>query len=84
MNKIRPLASFVRNLKEMFPDFLAFQGGRICNKSMNDKKITETGEKGIFLKKPKGSKLLITYCCKRFDIEDFGGGRRPIAKPNQI
>lgn len=33
LNNIRPFASFVRNLKEIFPDFLAFHGGRICNKS---------------------------------------------------
>lgn len=30
LKSIKPLASFVRNLKEIFPDFLAFQGGRIC------------------------------------------------------
>lgn len=34
LKSIRPLASFVRNLNEIFPDFLAFHGGRICNKSI--------------------------------------------------
>lgn len=34
LKSIKPLASFVRNLKEIFPDFLAFQGGRICKESI--------------------------------------------------